>query len=799
MHDSLKDTISALKEKELTLEILIPLVEKLHPGRTEYTHSTMEAGRDIVSFGKDYLGRQHILCIQAKAIRISYGASSFQEVVNAAQFAKNEGVTSQDGNIILPDEVWIITSQVFPEPQRKLVANNLKELNNKGIKLIALDELCPLIIEHIPDIATKLSKYTDSSVTQLISAFSKHSDSRAFGFAIDRLLEDFYIPVTFAPHAKYANLLLEGSIVIDTELKKEYHLSLKTLMPNDEINGKTSSIYKKILEIINKKLCTFSVNKQTIEIKHTLFANDNYNKYEIIDYKNTFKKIQVLEQELKAKNKLTKKDKEEKELELKHLNYELNNYYFNITIDFDLVTQIALLKRQTKAAINTCPKVLGQHIDKFIETYGKITFSNSFVKYLLNEFDEIKVKERYYEEEIIRIRVPEPIRVLELSDFILIEGPPGSGKTTFLKVLAMNVLDNGGKILYVPCGSIPIAYAKKSLDFIIRKCEMGRIGDKWKNEDSILILDGLDEAPFDLADLILNNHHKYKKIFASARTAYSTKVRDEAFNIGLAMFKAKERDKYFERWFFDNEKALKDVKQLIKKYEDIDYHTRLPLIATLTASLIENGYEPTTRSEIYNYRLDLLLSKWDRSRGVERNRIDNPKAKRMFLMTLAFNVHNSINRRRYFTLDDVRIAYEQALGNWGYEHDYQLFLDDLIVGSGIIFEEQAKIYSFGHLSFQEHLAGEYLNFHKFNNSKIKDLLLLEWWREPLLFYASAIGDITKLVQYISQDENFFNFSEILNQMAVYAPYTNPGVIEIVKESIILVDEERIQEENSNSV
>jgi len=75
----------------------MPLIEKIHPGKIEYTHSANEAGRDLVSFGSDSLNRSHILCIQVKAKQISYGAS-FGKVQETTKLAKEVGITIENGS-----------------------------------------------------------------------------------------------------------------------------------------------------------------------------------------------------------------------------------------------------------------------------------------------------------------------------------------------------------------------------------------------------------------------------------------------------------------------------------------------------------------------------------------------------------------------------------------------------------------------------------------------------------------------------------------------------------------------------
>ena len=113
--------------------------------------------------------------------------------------------------------------------------------------------------------------------------------------------------------------------------------------------------------------------------------------------------------------------------------------------------------------------------------------------------------------------------------------------------------------------------------------------------------------------------------------------------------------------------------EIIDKYPDIEEHTKLPLIATIVVSLLQNGLTPKTRAEVYDFRLNLLLSNWDRLRGVRRLAVDNPDAKRRFLRHLAYTIHALPERRRTFDLNDIQTAYEFALGRWGYNYDFQKY------------------------------------------------------------------------------------------------------------------------------
>ncbi|MDQ1318469.1 MAG: hypothetical protein QG588_2131, partial [Candidatus Poribacteria bacterium] len=184
----------------------------------------------------------------------------------------------------------------------------------------------------------------------------------------------------------------------------------------------------------------------------------------------------------------------------------------------------------------------------------------------------------------------------------------------------------------------------------------------------------------------------------------------------------------------------------------------------------------------YGFRLDLLLSKWDQFRGVKRLYVDNPDAKRRFLRQLAYKIHSAKKRRRTIDLVELEEVYGEALGKWGYDFDFAKIIKDLVVGSGLIIEERPGVFSFGHLTFQEHLVGEYIT--KFSIPQIASLLGDDWWREPLKFYASLVGNIDELVDYLMNDTYFSGYAKQLAEMITYAPYTSPGAVDCVEASML---------------
>jgi energy-coupling factor transporter ATP-binding protein EcfA2 len=783
-HNILKENISKLDEKNFTREIVIPLIEKVHPGEIEYTHSPIEVGRDIVSYGQDFIDRPHILCVQVKT-KISYGAESIGRLKNVATVAKDEGVILSNGSKVYPNEVWILSSKPFTDKDRRQVKGILTDLDRKNIKIIALDELIKLLVEHAPDLLTIYSKFNDVNIANLIAKFSIHHESRAFGFIKDKYLFDFYVPVTFAPHTNYAHLVLKNKMKIEVpsgRIVKEFQLF--ELMENQaNLNDiqKFKRIIRDFIKISDKDICFFKGKKSTHCIKSEIKII-NFDKV-LEDYSKSANEYKIKYNELEKKYKIkfgeeyikNHPELAEIALALKAVTIE---YVCKLKYDETLLKII----EKTLKSLNKCPAILGKKPKVFINAYKNILILEKLSIFLLAK-GYLKIEDEYHglDKEVLRVLVKEPLNALSLDDLLLIQGQPGCGKTTFLRVLTIRLLETGAKVLFVSCSTISNNYKNKSLNKIVNNFAEGTFTKIWNFKECILILDGLDEATFDLSEKIKKSSNQFKKIIVSSRTAHQSSIRNDAFVISLSLLSRKERNQFFKNWF-DNDKVSYNVaNELISKHHDIDYHTRLPLISTITASLIQSGYKPTTRAEIYDFRLDLLLSRWDKAREVERIRIDDPKAKRRFLNKLAYDVHSKGGRRRIFDIETIKGAFEDALGYWGYLHDFNDFLEDLIIASGIIIKERPGTYSFGHLSFQEHLVAEYLIEKNFTPSQIASKMGSDWWREPLFFYASIKGDLKDLLEYIDKTDGLYTYAGVVYYMLKYAPFSPPGAIEVVKD------------------
>lgn len=733
------DKLKSLTEDEFIDSVIVPIAKELHPGRIEYTHSTIEAGRDLVSFGKDTLGREHILCLQAKSRHISYGKDFQQYVVSQTTLAKREGVTLENGNKTTPHEVWFLNTYPFPETNRRQVADSLKELDRQSIKFIAGDELGELLYSKFPSIVASLLVESQRELDEYARKLNNHKESRAFNLAEDRKLEDFFVDITLCPSSHTVNQVLSKRIVFK-DLTAEVQVDASLL------NSKNPTA-KKICELLVEDSRYLDVNL-------------------LRDFVKTFK----LSLSYRLLDDDSIGDKEPRK-----------GTRATILLDIDILEAVTPLVRSIEANLKKCSPKLSeclpliktlivdlQRLDLFLYYYKEIDDSDELIPVVDDEADDNSVV----------LFVDSVLNIVGLSDSILIEGIPGIGKTTILRKISSTLLSSGEKVVFVPCFQISSEEEYESITQLLEINSYFKVPTSWKPEEMILVFDGLDETSVNITSLLLREQLTFKKVIVSTRTAYETLLRPKYNTIFLTPLSKESRDLFFEKWFANDEIKLKEAKDVCSKYSDVDIHSRVPLIATVLASLVEHDYQPRTRLEIYDSRLELLLWKWDQNRGVSRFKIDNPDAKRRFLERLGYEVHNMFERGRLFGKEVMLGIFADTLGNFGYRIDFDDFVDDLVINSGLIIEEMPNQYSFGHLTFQEHLAGRYLERKK-SVPEVAELLSYDWWTEPLAFYSAIKGDISTLIEFLIDNERLIANQEIVQRLLIDAPYTSAGAVDLM--------------------
>jgi formylglycine-generating enzyme required for sulfatase activity/3',5'-cyclic AMP phosphodiesterase CpdA len=411
---------------------------------------------------------------------------------------------------------------------------------------------------------------------------------------------------------------------------------------------------------------------------------------------------------------------------------------------------------------------------------------------LRDEDEETGESERLFRE---KERLADIEDLIMQNDSLLIEGDPGSGKTTLMKHFAYSeilktepdaflpVLIFLKDIKEFPYSGIPanagaaeniLSYycetvAQNGLDpdTIKRFCKAGR---------AVLLIDGLDEIPRDLRDFAADAFAGFRRMNGNCKTVFSGRPHGidgkvvDLFgdrHVKILSLNREQVEEFIRKWFcfvFEAEGSAVCRKTAAGMIAEIAFHpaieklTDTPLMLTAICLLYHDGKElPGQRAELYKKFIDNLLYK----------RFDDPEKVNRFLMSLALEMHRKGERNtdRQPALKILGTVYARLEGES--EHEYferlEKEFDRIEPNCGVLrFENR---YTFWHLTFQEYLTAAALaDREREDYSKaIADYWDDEWYREVIEMYVGYLsiqnmGMANQIVKKVldAQDEIPFN-------------------------------------------
>ncbi|MBM4424187.1 MAG: NACHT domain-containing protein, partial [Chloroflexi bacterium] len=353
-------------------------------------------------------------------------------------------------------------------------------------------------------------------------------------------------------------------------------------------------------------------------------------------------------------------------------------------------------------------------------------------------------------------------------DRLYVLGKPGAGKTTFLKFLTLQALDNRIERIPIFISLHEWSNSGQTLaQFIARQFEICAFPEAapfiehiLKKGWAMVLFDGLDEVNVEgerraalttaINDFI-KQYPKNKHII-TCRIAAS----DYAFNgftdVEIADFDSEQIKTFAAKWFGnDSEKAERFLDELEKaEHSGLRELAQTPLLLTLLClSFEETLIFPPRRAEVYEEALEALLKKWDSARNIRRDKVYRGLSlgrKRQLFAQIAAEYFE--RGEIFFRQDDLAGRVETFMAKLpsaegGAPPDGETIVKAIEAQHGIFVERARGIYSFSHLTLQEYFSARYV----VENAAEGALALLidnhftdRRWREVLLLTASMLNE-----------------------------------------------------------
>ncbi|MBD1826883.1 NACHT domain-containing NTPase [Microcoleus vaginatus GB1-A2] len=362
---------------------------------------------------------------------------------------------------------------------------------------------------------------------------------------------------------------------------------------------------------------------------------------------------------------------------------------------------------------------------------------------------------------------------------LMVLGKPGSGKTTFLKHIAIQCDRSEFE-----ANKIPIFISLKTFAEIANLDLLEYISDEFAScgveaqsqTESVLsqgrgliLLDGLDEVPESDSDAVLRQIRQFvqkyynNQFIITCRIAASKyRFHDEAFTcVEVADFNNKQIAAFARNWFvafsqnMEAGKALASqfVEQLkMNKNQQIRELAVTPILLNLTCLVFQAKADfPSNRAKLYEEGLEIMLRKWDETRGIQRDEVYRNLNLCRKKHLLAFVAAITFARGDYFfeknTVQQLIADYLANLPDGTtdpvqLESHSEVVLKAIEAQHGLLVERARGIYSFSHLTFQEYFTAREIVTNSAPQALEKLVIHLteKRWREVLFL---AVGMLQK--------------------------------------------------------
>ncbi|NET37984.1 MAG: NACHT domain-containing NTPase [Cyanothece sp. SIO1E1] len=296
---------------------------------------------------------------------------------------------------------------------------------------------------------------------------------------------------------------------------------------------------------------------------------------------------------------------------------------------------------------------------------------------------------------------------------------------------------------------------------------------------ALLLLDGLDEVAERDRNRVFKEICKFSEKYYKNLFILTCRTADQEFkfprfrDFEIVDFGIHQIQQFAHKWFktfikLESQDKRLQAEQLIQQLDllenrQIREFASTPLLLNQICLIFQQmGSFPVDRAEFYRELLDIILRKWDKARGIQRDSVYPAFSLPMQIKLLSQIAAKAFEQGNYFF---ERKWLEEQIADFICELpefsddlemvrlDSEIILREIELQHGLLVERSQRIYSFSHSGLQKYLVARNIIGSSDLEQALKRLVTSveePQWHEIFLLTASMLRDTNSLVLLLKQ-------------------------------------------------